>query len=209
MDDVITFTSMEDIKNHLSKAEGLTTNLYTIATKKLPKYIKMFNNSFCRSAYLLAKFNDIIYMNLQNKLTSQEWHLYISRLQKMEKNIKSLTDTLDETQKECLEFKRKQQRFKKAFSKQDHDKLVNALQKANDCATLKRRLEKEYNYDNSKKEQVLQQRQNALKLATDNYCNSLVLYSKYDLFVIYRLISYGLIIVLIWRLQKKLKNYFQ
>ena len=183
--------SIENVKGHLMKAEGLTTNLYVTGTKKMAAYSKMFNNSFCRASYLLAKFNDLIYMNLETKMKSQDWHSYINRLNNRQKQIKSLTLSIEQASKEMSEMQnlKKKSRNRRSFSKADNDKMEMAKRKFTDCSVFKKRLEKEYNYDNMKKQQVLQQRQTALTSAVENYCNSLILYSKYDLFVIYRLIS--------------------
>eukprot|EP00483_Globobulimina_turgida_P005799 UN05809 len=89
-----------EVKKHLIKAENLCTNLNATRIKKLSKYKLMFNNSLCRSHYLLAKFNDQIYKNIENKLQSQEWEQYLRRLNHQKKHILSLQTTVEQSQRE-------------------------------------------------------------------------------------------------------------
>eukprot|EP01083_Nonionella_stella_P136046 413804_1 len=173
---------MEETKQYLVKAESLCTNLNASGIKKLAKYKLMLNNSLCRASYLLAKFNDTIYNNLEKKLESHEWQEYMKRLKHQKEQISSLTTSIEESTAEYAAANKKKRNANKT-------KIEKLKQTVSDSTILKRRIEREYNHDFSKKQGVLKQRHAALGSAVQNYCNSLILDSKYDLFVLYRLIS--------------------
>eukprot|EP01084_Bolivina_argentea_P260418 439764_1 len=178
--------NIEDTKKHLIKAESLFTNLNATGIKKLPKYKLMFSNWLCRSSYLLAKFNDQIYKSIENKFNTQEWEQYLRRLNHQKKQILSLNTTIESSQKEYSNLcKKKNKRKLSSSDKKNLDNKINKTkQTLTDATLLKRRIEKEYNHDNKKKEQALKNRLNALNMAIENYCNSLMFDSKYDLFVL-------------------------
>lgn len=174
----------EMTKDILVKGENININLNRVGTRKLGEYRSMFNTSYCRSSYLLAKFSDGIYQNLENRFHSEEWRQFENRLRLQEQQIQSLSAMIRDTQNEISKLSKRRRR-----NAELDEKLRAAKQRLTDQSVLKRRIQKDHEFDGDRKEKVKKQRQEALTTSVAQYCSALVFDSKYDLYILYRLIS--------------------